>query len=560
MNDDLPFIISWWEDTESLYGTLDRSVNSLTNLIKDFSVDSLIVEFSLLMNKINCSNDMLGYEEILKYLNRTEKRRLLTTNDYQTSPFIHKQQLYTAMRIAFKYAVGTETITDQNRHLIGKFLLEINSFSEEILKSRDESNEMIRTNNMTADLIPSYLISTLLKPGNLFTQQALGREYFRYVKYWEDNPEDNDLVLLERDFQQITGIKIKDYFSSLFALGVPIMNNNPSKIYINLPTFFSSIKRTDFLPVITKRFCMKEKDYSEQWSDEQEDLATLLTPQFTPLIQYPLCLRADNDAIILDKSLLGLKILEDPYWILENYYLEVNKMKKWRLVPAVFGRLWQEYVVTQIKTNLTKDIQLLDIEEEHLDLKKADILIEREDCTLIIELKHLIFSINTKSGNLTAFDNDCNKIFGEEHGLVQIDETIKTLSLQNSKKTIYRILIVDEKIPQNFIFFKHYEDTYNHWTPPYPNCSYPIIICKDELEQLVTIGIENFVRLLKLRDYELRNKGENGFVYDKNSLTTLDTLQRNPELSKHLKINRYSQGLYDLYTTYTREILFPERR
>jgi hypothetical protein len=188
-----------------------------------------------------------------------------------------------------------------------------------------------------------------------------------------------------------------------------------------------------------------------------------MKPDYLPIIQSPLCLIDDKNSLILDKSLLAKKILEDAYWILENQYLVKKDEKKRRLLSSVFGRMWQDYVLKQIQANLTTNI--IELDDTGSVKKIADFLIETKDAFIVIETKHFIYSLNTHSGNLECFEKDTSKIFGEKYGLAQIDSTVESMNLEEKGKKIYRVIITDELVPENFIFFKYFENQFPNYKP-----------------------------------------------------------------------------------------------
>jgi hypothetical protein len=242
--------------------------------------------------------------------------------------------------------------------------------------------------------------------------------------------------------------------------------------------------------------------------------------------------------------------------VLENYYLENKEEEKRRELSSTFGRVWQEYVKKQIHENISTELEELD--DENAKGKKADFILETEDSIAVIETKHFIFSLKTQSGDLKKFNEDISKIFGEQFGLIQIDQTIAERNLEENGKRIYRVLIIDELIPEVFPFFKYYETNFANYKSDNPEISQPIIITKDEFERIVTLDIEKLFQLFKIRNEILMSKRTNGHIEDISTQNILDTLLKNRSLAENQKDNPFSSSLYEEFGVYVKAYLFPK--
>ncbi len=558
MKDDMESLQPFWASADELYGEIKREKETLIDLIKDLDKRELIRIFSELVDEINKNKMALNAQYILPYLNRKERKRLEKIIDLEKDFLIHKQQLFTAMKIVFKYANGDEKVTEENKSKIGKFLLSINYLSDEDARVKNEERPDDLLNNLTGDLLPVFFISAILDPSNRFTTHSLARQYYNFVRYWEDHSGDKDLAVLEEDFEKLTGLKLKDYFTLCFALAYQIVNEKEFKP-LDLLKYFSNTTLEKEVKYLEGRFSSSIEDYKKSpfWNPKEETLQSLMKADYLPIIQKPLCLIDDKNSIILDKSLLAKKILEDPYWILENHYLAQKDEKKRRQLSSAFGNMWQDYVLKQIQTNLTTNVTELDEEESTGQI--ADFLIETDSAIIVIETKHFIYSLDTQSGKLESFKKDTEKVFGDKHGLIQIDSTIENLKLEEKGKKIYRVIMTDELVPENFIYFKYYEDQFPSYTPKNENISYPIVITKDEFERIITVGEKEFCELLEIRDQELKDHDGKGLTKNKDVQNTMLTLQEHPDLKNKEKNNVYSKELFDELADYVRKYLFPKK-
>lgn len=559
MKNDMESMLPFWADTDQVYGEIERKKETLINLIKDFDQRKVIIVLARLIDVINTKKTALNATYILPFLNRKEKKRLQQVMNTEEDVVLDKQQLYSAMKIVLKYAKGDEEINEKNKSNFGKFLLSINYLSDESARIKNENNSDQELNNLAAELLPVYTIATQRDPNNRFTTHSIGRQYFNYHFYWQERKEIQMFKTLKQDFKIITKQELKDYFTLCFALASIIVVNKEQTIDLNIIKYFSNTPKKENAKFLNERFCTNVSNYknTSTWKAPDEDLISLLKPDYLPIYQYPLCQLEDENNIMLDKSLLAKKILEDPYWILLNHYQQIKDKSKERIPSSLFGFLWQEYVRIQIQENLTKNLQ--DLDKTPVNSKIADFLIETKEALIVIEAKHFIYKIETQAGNLASFKEDSLKIFGEEKGLIQIDNTIENLKLEEKDKKIYRVIITDELIYQSSVHIKYYEDQFDSWTPKNENISCPIIITKDEFERIITIGLDGFCQLLKIRDEELKDKGTNGFVKNVDIQTLMLTLQQNPQLKKLEKHNLYSDMLFKEVADYVRKCLFPKR-
>jgi hypothetical protein len=252
----------FWASANELYGEIPRKKETLINLIKDFDKKELIKLLAFFIDDVNRNKIALNGTYLLPYLNRTEKKRFKKLINLKEEFVIHKQQLFTAMKIAFKYANGNEKITEENKTKIGKFLLGINYLSDGNVRIKNKKNSEELLNTLVGDLLPVFFISAILNPSNRLTIHALARQYFNFVRYWKEHVSDQDLNTLEEDFKKISGVNLKDYFSLCFSLAYTITSEKEFKP-LNLSKYLSNTEFQQEIEYLSNRFSLDIEKYKE---------------------------------------------------------------------------------------------------------------------------------------------------------------------------------------------------------------------------------------------------------------------------------------------------------
>jgi hypothetical protein len=227
----------------------------------------------------------------------------------------------------------------------------------------------------------------------------------------------------EHVLKEKTGFNFEQFFQILFAIWTHSIVISP---LININVADDLSKR---VPIITNSNLNKCLSYFL----ENYDYYRTRGHASNPLFFKPLVRTSTNKIIAPNVFLLGRIIYEGAYWILRDYYKQLNSNE----FINNFGLYYEKYIENVLNFYLKPD-QFKNI-PAHLKRKRADWIIYGSEYTIIVEQKSSLMSVSLKQEYPSTEKLD-KYLENYIEAYVQIDETINDLDYTDRTKIVKLIL------------------------------------------------------------------------------------------------------------------------
>lgn len=238
-------------------------------------------------------------------------------------------------------------------------------------------------------------------------------------------------INFEEKFKEIAGIEYNQFIYIYLFLSLFSSVRKNTNIYDFIKDIQFDVKKIGFTKEdIIKVIKLQSRDYKFY---KQSDNWNLL--RFYPIVKTD---RDQNKYIISNIYSLMLSFPDAVYWIIRNYYNEINSND----FMTYFGKCFEYYLEEILKYYNVKYEKLKESTKQNI--KMPDWKIETEKYIFLIEQKSALFPIDTRTTTKEERYNKIENYF--ENNVIKAFEQLNAYEIKETNKEIIRICLTFEKI------------------------------------------------------------------------------------------------------------------